>query len=215
MRPSLVILILLALVLIVLAAVTAKAYAETMPPLTEPGAEAPQLIMPAKLDTEYGAWARGWQRLDLRMRRQLVRHTDALGLPRPRAVPRACDYGSWWEYGVACRRQARYWRDSRIPRLHRRIVRPGGHGVTRWAPLLRYCGVPERELARALRTMRRESGGNPGARNRASGAAGLYQFLPAWWSRRWNPYDPYLSVRHFVRATRHPGGWRHWAATAW
>lgn len=214
MKPSLTILILLALAFIFLAATAAKAHAETMPPLTEPGAEAPQ-IAPARFDVVYEPWAERWQRIAKRQRRIVMQHTRALRMPAPGRVPCSYDYETWREYGIACKRLALYWRDARIPALHRRIVRPGGRGVARWAPLLRYCGMPERELARALRTMRRESGGNQWARNRASGAAGLYQFMPAWWNRRWNPYNPEQNVRHFVRATRHPRGWRHWAATAW
>ena len=166
-------------------------------------------------DTEHQPWALHWQKMAIKQHGKVVRHTDALRWSRPQAVPRAADYASWREYGWACKRLAVYWRDVRIPALHRRIVRPGGHGVARWAPLLRYCGLPEREMARALRTMRRESRGDPWARNRGSGAAGLYQFMPPWWRGRWNPYDPLQNAHHFVRVIERPGGWRHWATTAW
>ena len=63
--------------------------------------------------------------------------------------------------------------------------------------------VPARWQAFAACVERRESGGNSRAVNRSSGAAGLYQFMPAW--RRGLPY---VVGRGLVRAGMTPGAAR-------
>lgn len=48
------------------------------------------------------------------------------------------------------------------------------------------------------------------ARNRYTGAAGIYQFLPAWWRGRWNPYSPVTNTLHAFAATRGGTYWAPW-----
>jgi hypothetical protein len=54
-----------------------------------------------------------------------------------------------------------------------------GAGVDRWRGL---AGIyfDDRDVDRVICLMERESGGNPGARNPSSGAAGLMQVMPGW-----------------------------------
>jgi hypothetical protein len=42
---------------------------------------------PQANDTQYKSWALGWHKQAVKERKQLVRHTDAIGLKRPRRVP--------------------------------------------------------------------------------------------------------------------------------
>ena len=157
--------------------------------------------------------ALNWRAFGLKHRPSLVRLCYATGFrPLPVWYPPRSRYHNWRDYGDACKAWAlAVYRQEH--RLHYQVTHPGGSGVSRWAPLLRYCGMPQVEMARALMVMRRESGGNPWATN--GQYRGLYQFGWAWWGGKWNPYNPYQNVRHFVVATRHLGGWSHWAATAW
>lgn len=72
-------------------------------------------------------------------------------------------------------------------------------------------GVPEQEM-RAVAWC--ESRMNPNARNRSSGAAGLFQWLPSSWRAQGVPgmsvFNPYANAMAAARAVRRDGGWRQW-----
>lgn len=91
-----------------------------------------------------------------------------------------------------------------------------GSNVEQWRSLVAaYFGS---ETDRALCIMSHESGGNPNATNPSSGAAGLFQHLPKYWSDRAakagrpgaDIYDPEANtaVAAWLQAT---GGWTHWS----
>jgi soluble lytic murein transglycosylase-like protein len=66
-----------------------------------------------------------------------------------------------------------------------------GSNYPYWDLLVKYASMYGVNPSLMGRVMMAESGGNPFARNRYSGAAGLFQFLPSTW-RSWgvgNPYD--------------------------
>ena len=71
-----------------------------------------------------------------------------------------------------------------------------GSNVGRWIRLARRAGWGWGEMGELCYILNRESGGNPLAKNPVSSASGLMQFLSSWWSGRWNPFDPYQSLRH-------------------
>lgn len=79
------------------------------------------------------------------------------------------------------------WRKGELPQFH--------DGVTTYTlePAQAIASVPTSASAGVERlvecVIRRESGGNPGAVNRSSGASGLGQFLPSTW--RTTPYAGY------------------------
>jgi hypothetical protein len=66
-----------------------------------------------------------------------------------------------------------------------------------------------------------ESRWDPGATNRSSGAAGLFQHIPRFWAERstaagWsgaNIYDPHANVAVSAWLVYEGGGWVHWAAS--
>jgi len=59
--------------------------------------------------------------------------------------------------------------------------RPSGRPVEDWRPIVARH-FPDRLVAAALAVMDCESGGDPGAVNPSTGAAGLFQFLPGTWA---------------------------------
>ena len=63
----------------------------------------------------------------------------------------------------------------------------------------------------ALRVATCESHLNPYARNRHSGAAGLFQFMPVHWRGRWNPLNGWVNTVHAYRASRHGTHWAAWS----
>ena len=92
-----------------------------------------------------------------------------------------------------------------------------GSNVEQWRSLVSaYFGD---QTENALCVMLHESGGNPNATNRSSGAAGLFQHLPNYWAERsakagWagaDIYDPTanVAVAAWLQST---GGWGHWSA---
>lgn len=102
------------------------------------------------------------------------------------------------------------------------VTKPGKGGtigVDRWKPLLRYCGMPAKQMWHALSVMWRESNGDSKQAN-SSNHVGLYQFARDWWwnmktgKLKWNPRDPFQNVLHFVRAVLGKSGWSPWAETA-
>ena len=51
----------------------------------------------------------------------------------------------------------------------------------------------------------RESGGDPRAKNPASTASGLLQFLSGWWAGKWDPFDARQNLAHGYHAWREVG----------
>lgn len=90
-----------------------------------------------------------------------------------------------------------------------------GTNVEQWRELVTLYFDDQAETA--LRVMRCESGGNPDAYNSGSGASGLFQHLPKYWSERSTKagvpgadiFDPVANVlvAAWLQAT---GGWGHW-----
>lgn len=72
-------------------------------------------------------------------------------------------------------------------------------------------GVSETEMRRVAWC---ESRMNPNARNRSSGAAGLFQWLPSSWRAQGIPgfsvFNPYANAMAAARAVRRDGGWKQW-----
>jgi hypothetical protein len=66
-----------------------------------------------------------------------------------------------------------------------------------------------------------ESRWDPGATNRSSGAAGLFQHIPRFWAERsvaagWGGadiYDPHANTAVSAWLVYEGGGWVHWAAS--
>lgn len=108
------------------------------------------------------------------------------------------------------------WADMRRRHPHHFTppVRIYGWRVERWRPLIRRH-FPDPQTA--IRVLACESDGNPDARNRRSGASGLFQHLPRYWDHRAasaglpaaDPFDAEANVRvaAWLAAT---GGWSHW-----
>ena len=71
-----------------------------------------------------------------------------------------------------------------------------GDNVGRWIRLARRAGWGWPEMGQLCYIINRESGGDPNAKNPVSSASGLMQFLSGWWAGKWNPFDPYQSLRH-------------------
>jgi hypothetical protein len=58
----------------------------------------------------------------------------------------------------------------------------------------------------------RESGWNPYATNRYSGAAGLFQLMPSHWRGKFDPYNPYLNASYAYHDLYLPShSWSAWA----
>lgn len=85
-----------------------------------------------------------------------------------------------------------------------------GGSVGRWVWLSREVGWRWVDMDRLMYVIYRESRGNPLARNTYSGAAGLLQFLPSWWSKgQFDPYNPRQCLRRGFKAHRDLG-WSPW-----
>ena len=92
---------------------------------------------------------------------------------------------------------------------------PLGWIVEQWRPLVAVY-FPAEDVERAICLVAYESGGDPNATNSTSGAAGLFQHLPRYWSERsaaagWagaSIYDPEANVA--VAAWLRLSGWQHW-----
>ncbi|HKX76497.1 MAG TPA: transglycosylase family protein [Acidimicrobiia bacterium] len=90
-----------------------------------------------------------------------------------------------------------------------------------WQDLIRMYFRPG-DVARAIRIVKCESGGNPAAVNPSSGAAGLFQHLPRYWKARAadagfpgaSPLNVEANVAASAWLVYHGGGFAHWAASA-
>lgn len=102
-------------------------------------------------------------------------------------------------------------------RLRQRAIPPG---VEQWRPLVEAYFPPD-YVNWAMQIMACESGGDPNATNRSSGAAGLFQFLPRYWAGRaanagfagTSPYDPTANVATAAWLLK-TGGESHWECRA-
>ena len=87
-----------------------------------------------------------------------------------------------------------------------------GDDPERWRSLVSLYFAPE-DVDRVICLMGKESGGNPGARNSSSGAAGLMQVMPFWASRHGYEYDllfnPAVNLR-IASGIRDEQGWGAW-----
>ena len=104
-----------------------------------------------------------------------------------------------------------------IDELNRLDV-PTGPGAEGWRPLVEKYFEPG-DVDRAIRVMACESNGDPKARNRSSGAGGLFQHLPSAWAKRAagagvpgaSIYDPEANIAAAAHLLYGPGGgWKHW-----
>ena len=86
-----------------------------------------------------------------------------------------------------------------------------GAKVGRWLALSRRAGFTWGDVPHLMYVVRRESGGDPHAKNPASTASGLMQFLAFWWEGKWDPFDAYQNLRHGALAVHGSAGWQPWA----
>lgn len=84
-----------------------------------------------------------------------------------------------------------------------------GAGTGRWVRASRRAGWEWSNLPILMLVVYTESHGNPSATNPSSGAAGLLQFLPAWWEGKWDPYHGPTNLRHGHKAWLDQG-WNPW-----
>jgi len=90
--------------------------------------------------------------------------------------------------------------------------------VERWRGLVG-AHFPAGVVDQALSVMQCESQGNPQATNPSSGAAGLFQHMPQFWSERSrsagvpgaNIYDPSSNVRVAAWLYKQSNSWKHWS----
>lgn len=96
-------------------------------------------------------------------------------------------------------------------------------GVEQWRSLVqKYFGA---NTDAALSVMRKESGGNPNAHNRSSGASGLFQQMPQYWEARitraeevygrgfsHNIFDPEANIAASAVLSSGGSNWSHWVA---
>jgi hypothetical protein len=97
---------------------------------------------------------------------------------------------------------------------------PAPRPVEEWRSLVSAYFAPE-DVDLALRVISCESGGDPNAQNRSSGAAGLFQHIPRYWEARVanagmpgaSIFDPIANVAASAYLA-YADGWGHWAASA-
>ena len=86
-----------------------------------------------------------------------------------------------------------------------------------WRPIVELY-FEERHVARALRVIRCESGGDPDAKNPRSTASGLFQHLASLWDERsvragWagaGVFNPEANIAVAAWLVYEGGGWGHW-----
>lgn len=96
---------------------------------------------------------------------------------------------------------------------------PTGPGAEGWRPLVEEYFKPG-DVDRAIRIMSCESLGEPSARNPSSGASGLFQHMPGYWTERSQAagfaghsiFDPVanVAVAAWLVYEYGAGGWQHW-----
>lgn len=96
---------------------------------------------------------------------------------------------------------------------------PTGPGAEGWRPLIELFFEPG-DVDRAIRIVACESNGDPNARNRSSGASGLFQHMPFYWAERASGagypgasiFDPEANVAAAAWLVYEygNGGWHHW-----
>jgi hypothetical protein len=155
-----------------------------------------------------------WRSFGIKQKRKTIRLCSAMRRPVPWIRwPTKSRYETWRAYGDAHMEYGLYY--YRLNRkLYYQITHPSGSPSRmpwQWAPLLRYCGVPERHIWRSIRCMGRESRGRRLATNHPW--YGLYQFSTVHWRGRWNWRDPYQQCSRFARAVRNGTVRYHWRAT--
>lgn len=168
----------------------------------------------------YRAKALKNERIAKRARTELVKRTKALGKQPSKRMLSRSSFDTWEARFLYYKGLLKKYRASN--RSYWKLIRhpTAKSGVNRWIPMLYYCGMPGDQMWHALQVMERESHGTPKAKNKRSTASGLFQFLADWWrnkvtgKRKWNPFDPYQNILHFVGAILVPGGWSHWSETA-
>jgi hypothetical protein len=97
---------------------------------------------------------------------------------------------------------------------------PAPRPVEEWRSLVSSYFAPE-HVDLALLIISCESGGDPNAQNRRSGAAGLFQQIPRYWEERAaaagmpgaSIFDPIANVAASAYLA-YSDGWSHWAASA-
>lgn len=187
----------------------ALATASEPPPATGTVVQQAQILPSAELID----WALRWRRVAVRRLARYNRARACFGMTRARLKPvrppLRASRQTWLEAGRAWRTAARSY-PERTARLRYRMIHPGGSGWNRWRPLVRWHW-PARLVDRAVQIIHYESGGNPRVRNGSSGAAGLFQLLPApegWANPDTNVW--YAYHRKYVPA----GGWSPWYGCA-
>lgn len=125
---------------------------------------------PKETSIEYRDWALDWRQQCERVRARALKHTRALGIRPPAAVPKMQrfidpatgeEFVDWQDYGAALKAQTKNWREYLIPKWHRRLTHPGGSGAARWWPLARFVGWPTSQKANVIYCIWAESRGNP------------------------------------------------------
>lgn len=106
------------------------------------------------------------------------------------------------------------------PRILAPAPAPAPRPVEEWRSLVSAYFAPE-HVDLALRIISCESGGDPNAQNRRSGAAGLFQHIPRYWEARvaaagmpgGSIFDPIANVAASAYLA-YSDGWSHWSASA-
>ena len=114
------------------------------------------------------------------------------------------------------RARAEYRTSRDVARWTRIGTAQYGWKTGRWVWLAEDVGWPRSSWRQLLYIIHRESGGSPGAKNPASTASGLLQFLAFWWDGTgdygwcFDPFSPRESLRHGYLAWRELG-WSPWS----
>lgn len=138
----------------------------------------------------------------------LVGSSFYLGCARPAAADgAACPV--WKARRDVERAEARLREAKRVLAETKRYSSLYGPAVGRWVRLARREGFGWSQLPTAMSVIHRESRGDPRAKNPASTASGLFQFLSSWWLGKWDPFDPVKSMHHAEKAVR-AVGWSPW-----
>lgn len=112
--------------------------------------------------------------------------------------------------------RAEYREAVRVYEATKRYTRTYGKNVGRWVKLARRTSWPQSTWPHLFYVIDRESGGSPKAKNPASTASGLLQFLAFHWDGsgdygwRFDPFDPRENLRYGYRLYR-KCGWSPWA----